>query len=169
MSKKERIKLFVLTLTIFTIVGFGMKWVLFGIGPSIPLQHQQSTLSQESFKSIRISQRDVSKAQQVVTQFLPIYFKQDKSKLREMCTERLFSFLQKEIENPLKKQDPQLDRVEKLGCNSNKDGIHCFVTVTVAESEGNRSTLEEQVYEVTLRLREMEWLVDEVNVHGSFE
>lgn len=168
MSVKEKRKLFLITLFLFTLFGFGFKWMLTELGwiSGIPSRSAEPT---STVRQVPVTQQDLTRAKEVIHQFFPLYINGHKEELKTISTEKLSFLLQEEMDNPLKKNEAKLDKVERVECSAGSGGIHCYVTLRASETEESNMRMVERTYELTLLLEGTRWLVDGVNVCGSFE
>lgn len=170
MSIKENRRLFLITLFLFTLCGFGFKWMISEFGWFSGTKKKIVIQPVASLQKAPVTEKDLIKAREVVGKFFSLYYSKNKDQLEADTTKKLFVLLKEEAENPLKEKEEKLERVENVECTVVSGGIHCCTTVHVSASgeEGTKKMVE-HVYDVKLLLEGVSWLIDEVSARGSFE
>lgn len=184
-----RRKLFLFILLVFTIAGFSAKYLLIELGwvsnqatesKHITSPGNEPNSQAESGNQPIFTQEDIQNAQQIATSFLPVYVTSNDSdqderlvKLKPLITSQFFAVLKEEAELARPTSEKLSTRLERLGnINCELDGIYvkCLIETVIEEKESNgQKKSVEKVYQILLVQEGREWLVQEVELHGSID
>ncbi len=184
-----RRKLFFFILLVFTIAGFGTKYLLIKLGwvggqaktPEAPppaLAGPEKKMDEPEPASIRAE--DVEKARQTAEAFIRSYTNQnDKDKkerlqaLKPLTTPSFFQLLEKETElsRPAGEvSSTSFQSLERADCNASGNSVQCLLETVVAERKADQEAIPvERVYQLTLIEENSDWLVEEVVLRGSLD
>jgi hypothetical protein len=94
-------------------------------------------------------------------------------KLQPVTAGSLFATLkeEKEMARPTNEvQAANLQKVEKISCQAQNTSIECLIAAVVEEKDGKgNKTLIEKIYDLEVVKEEINWVVKEVNIRGSFD
>lgn len=177
-----RRKLFLFLLVVFTIVGFGTKYVLLWLGWVDMTSDEASSWKGYSISvpspikpaSVIYSEVDQTEAKQVSEAFVRADAIQDeqqkeekRNELKALTTGDFFQILQTELDQarPVKTVDPlTLTQVTQTDCEQEDVALACRVTTVWNDAQGKKV---EQDFLLKLLQENGKWLVEGVSTGGS--
>lgn len=185
-----RRKLFFFILLVFTIAGFGTKYLLIKLGwvggqaktpvaPPSALEAGPAEKKDEP-EPAAFTTEDVEKARQAAESFIRSYTTQDdKNKderlqaLKPLTTPSFYRMLEEEAELSRPTGESHSTSFKSLGrvdCGANGSSVQCLMETVLEEKQTDQQTLPvERVYQLTLVEEGSDWLVEEVVLRGSFD
>ncbi|SEN55353.1 hypothetical protein [Lihuaxuella thermophila] len=185
-----RRKLFFFILLVFTIAGFGTKYLLFKFGwvggqtktPEAPPSALEAGPAdrQNEQEPAALTTEDVEKARQAAEMFIRSYTtRDDQTKnerlqaLKPLTTPSFYQILQEEAELSRPTGETHSTSFQSLGkvdCGAVGKSVECLVETILQEMQGDQPAIPvERVYQLTLVEESSDWLVEEVVLRGSID
>lgn len=170
----QRMRIFLLILVVFLVVGFGFRYVL-SKWQGANFKSKDSVVdvrdSEWGKTSQPITQADLGQAKQVTLAFFHYYSNRNEANLQavqNLTTEPFYNTLvQEQAVMKEKKNDPWVLR--ELLCEAREDGIACLGAWKMRDLEAGQAKRVERLYEITLMKKAEKWLVEDVKDHTSVE
>ncbi|MGA8943518.1 MAG: hypothetical protein WB502_12525 [Thermoactinomyces sp.] len=183
-----RRRLFVLILAVFVVAGFSVKYLIIHLGWIGDAGSREVTGRTEDSKNVEsvmepeipaLSQAEIQRAQSVADAFIRAYVTRTSTdyegwlrSLKPYVTDQLYSMLEEEA-NYFKSggQTPtsQFKQSGRLQCQDELGKAGCLAEIVVEQDENGEKILIENVYHLSLIKEKGDWVIEEVEVRGSFD
>lgn len=183
-----RRRLFVFLLILFTIIVFGMRYLLLALGwvekqtdsTSKQTTEQMDVESSPNANQPTFTSEQLMQARQTAENFLKRYTQRDLAQSQvwfrsfaNMLSPKYAEELRMEAEHSrptVLVKEIKFQTIKRSTCHPNHENVSCHLEVTTEEVDAqDRSTLVDKNYEVILSLQNGNWKVEGLNIYGSLD
>ncbi|MBA4603780.1 hypothetical protein [Thermoactinomyces mirandus] len=183
-----RRRLFVLILFVFIVAGFSVKYLLIHLGWVGDGGNTEVGAKAENSKNMvpvnepdipALSQEEIQRVQITARAFVRAYVTRTSAdydgwlrSLKPYVTDQLFSLLEEEanyFESGGQTPTSRFKQLGRINCQDDLGKVGCLAEMVVEQDENGKKIPIERVYQLTLIKEKGEWLIEEVEVRGSFD
>ncbi len=183
-----RRRLFVLILSVFIVAGFSVKYLIIHLGwvggtespdAGAKAANSQNTEPVTEPETPALSQEEIQHAQSSADAFIRAYVTRTSTdydgwlrSLKPYVTDQLFSLLKEEADyfkSGGQTPTSQFKQLGRLQCQAELGKVGCLAETVVEQDENGKKIPIERVYQLTLIKEKGEWVIEEVEVRGSFD